>query len=61
MNQDNALKDSVGLDVPVSRLRPLRERKVGDAVLTHAVDMTSRPETVEEEGVAPEGAPRERG
>ena len=29
MNQDNALKDSVGVDVSVSRLRPLRERKIG--------------------------------
>lgn len=28
MNQTDLLKDSVGLDVPVTRLRPLRERKI---------------------------------
>ena len=28
MNHDDSLKDSVGIDVPVSRLRPLRERKI---------------------------------
>ena len=28
MNHNDPLKDSVGIDVPVSRLRPLRERKI---------------------------------
>ena len=28
MNHADLLKDSVGLDVPVTRLRPLRERKI---------------------------------
>ncbi|MDA8375843.1 MAG: hypothetical protein M0Z50_01975 [Planctomycetia bacterium] len=28
MNQIDTLKDSVGIDVPVMRLRPLRERKI---------------------------------
>lgn len=28
MNQTDTLKDSVGIDVPVMRLRPLRERKI---------------------------------
>lgn len=28
MNQTDPLKDSVGIDIPVTRLRPLRERKI---------------------------------
>jgi ParB family chromosome partitioning protein len=28
MNQSDSMKDSVGMDLPVARLRPLRERKV---------------------------------
>ena len=28
MNETDLMKDSVGLDVPVARLRPLRDRKI---------------------------------